>query len=138
MVWLDFMAYQPLHDIKCQILFSHTHTHTYIYIYIYIWFVNIKTYLSLHISLKIGGLFWSHKNQTFFKYHSTCQTRFKYSQIKNTKCTFMNLSWYTFSLLLLSWQESMAVLIILSISKSWWRLLKLKHLTLALHENNLI
>ena len=27
--------------------------------------VNIKTYLSLHISLKTGGLFWSLKNTTF-------------------------------------------------------------------------
>ena len=70
------------------------------------WSVNIKTYLSQYILLKTGGLFWSLRNPTFFEHHSTCQIRTEYFRIKNTKYTFMNLWLYTFSLLLLSWQES--------------------------------
>ena len=44
-------------------------------------------------------------------------------------------SLYTFYLLLLSWQASITVWTILMISKSSWRLLKPKRLTLALHHN---
>ena len=76
-----------------------------------------KTYLSLHIPLKTGGLFWFFRNPTFFKHHSMCQTRTKYFQIKNVECTFMNLSLYTFFfatvISIAAWTT------FLMISKSW-------------------
>ena len=94
--------------------------------------VNIKTYRSLHIPLKAGGLFWSHRNP-FFKHHSTYLI---FSNKERWMYGYESFVVYTFSLLLLFRQASIAVWTSFRmILKSWWRSSKSKRLTLILHQN---
>ena len=96
--------------------------------------VYMKTYLSLRISWKTGGIIsflWEIQHfQIYFHMPNTFLTLLSYERCVHV-CIF---SLYTFYLVLLSRQVSIAMWTIL-ISKFWWWLLRPKRLTSTLHHN---